>query len=93
MNGYHKQRHRPDRGHTPPQDHRLTGPDDADHPAVKEATIRAAKNEGLLMGMSVTAILHIAVQKAEGLGKEKRIVAVLPDDGMKYLSADFYDNY
>ncbi len=45
------------------------------------------------MGMSVTAILHIAVQKAEGLGKEKRIVAVLPDDGMKYLSADFYDNY
>ena len=71
---------------------RLTGPDDADHPAVKEAAIRAAKNEGLLMGMSVAAILHIAVQKAEGLGKGKRIVAVLPDDGMKHLSTDFYDS-
>jgi len=71
---------------------RLTGPDDADHPAVKEAAIRAAKNEGLLLGMSGAAILHIALQKAESLGRGKRIVAVLPDNGMKYLSTDFYDS-
>jgi cysteine synthase len=61
---------------------------DADHPAVKEAARKAAKNEGLLVGMSAAAILHIALQKAESLGKGKRIIAVLPDDGMKYLSTD-----
>lgn len=65
---------------------------DADHPAVKDVARRAAKNEGLLVGMSAAAILHIALQKAEVIGKGKRIVAVLPDDGMKYLSTDFYDN-
>jgi cysteine synthase len=64
---------------------------DADHPAVKDVARRAAKNEGLLVGMSAAAILHIALQKAESLGKGKRIVAVLPDDGMKYLSTNFYD--
>ena len=61
---------------------------DADHPAVKEAARKAAKNEGLLVGMSAAAILYIALQKAESLGKGKRIIAVLPDDGMKYLSTD-----
>ncbi len=71
---------------------RLAGPEDADHPAVKEAANRAEKNEDLLVGMSGAAILHITLQKAESLGTGKRIVALLPDDGMKYLSADFYDN-
>ena len=42
--------------------------------------------------MSGAAILYIALQKAESLGTGKRIVTVLPDDGMKYLSTDFYDN-
>jgi cysteine synthase A len=65
---------------------------EADHPAVKETARGAAKNEGLLVGMSAAAILHIALQKAVSLGKGKRIVAVLPDDGMKYLSTDFYDS-
>jgi len=65
---------------------------DAHHPAVKDAARRAAKNEGLLVGMSAAAILHIALKKAEVIGKGKRIVAVLPDDGMKYLSTDFYDS-
>jgi cysteine synthase len=64
----------------------------ADHPAVKDAARRAAKNEGLLVGMSAAAILYIALKKAESLGKGRRIVAVLPDDGMKYLSTDFYDS-
>jgi cysteine synthase A len=41
--------------------------------------------------MSAAAILHIALQKAKSLGKGKQIVAILPDDGMKYLSTDFYD--
>ena len=37
-------------------------------------------------------VLHIVLQKEESLGNWKRIVAVLPDDGMKYLSTDFYDS-
>jgi cysteine synthase len=65
---------------------------DADHPGIKATASRTAKKEGLLVGMSGAAILHIALQKAVSLGKGKRIVAVLPDDGMKYLSTDFYDN-
>ena len=62
-----------------------------DHPAVKKAASRAAMKEGLLLGTSAAAILHIALEKAKQLGKGKRIVAVLPDNGMKYLSTDLYN--
>ncbi|MBQ04740.1 cysteine synthase B [Candidatus Bathyarchaeota archaeon] len=65
---------------------------DDDHPAVKAVARGAAKEEGLLVGMSAAAILHIALQKAKSLGKGKKIVAILPDDGMKYLSTDFYSS-
>jgi cysteine synthase len=44
-----------------------------------------------LAGPDDAPVLHIVLQKAESLGKGKRIVAVLPDDGMKYLSTNFYD--
>jgi cysteine synthase len=64
---------------------------DADHSSVKSTASMAAKSEGLLVGASAAAILQIALKKAQSLGKGKRIVAVLPDDGMKYLSTDFYD--
>jgi cysteine synthase len=65
---------------------------DVDLPAVKNAASRAAKEEGLLVGMSAAAILHIALEKAKTLGNERRVVAVLPDSGMKYLSTDFFDS-
>ena len=45
-----------------------------------------------LTGPDDAPVLHIVLQKAESLGNWKRIVAVLPDDGMKYLSTDFYDS-
>ncbi len=45
-----------------------------------------------LAGPDDAPVLHIVLQKAESLGNWKRIVAVLPDDGMKYLSTDFYDS-
>ncbi len=64
---------------------------DVDLPYVKNAASRAAKDEGLLVGMSAAAILHIALEKAKILGKGSRIIAVLPDSGMKYLSTDFFD--
>jgi cysteine synthase len=65
---------------------------DVNLPDVKKAARRAAKDEGLLVGMSAAAILHIALEKAKSLGKGRRVVAVLPDSGMKYLSTDFFDS-
>jgi len=60
-------------------------------PAIYEVARRAAREEGLLVGMSAAAILHVALQKARVLGAEKTIVAVLPDSGLKYLSTDLFE--
>ncbi len=59
-------------------------------PKTYELARKVAKEEGLLMGMSAAAIIHVALKKAKGLGKGKLIVAVLPDDGMKYLSTPLF---
>lgn len=60
-------------------------------PAIYETARRAAKEEGLLVGISAAAILYVSLQKARDLGKEKTIVAVLPDSGSKYLSTDLFE--
>jgi cysteine synthase len=61
----------------------------------KEETFKvareAAKREGLLVGMSAGAILHVALKKAREAGKGKVIVAVLPDGGERYLSTSLYE--
>ena len=60
----------------------------------KEATFKvereAAKQEGLLLGMSAGSILHVALKKAKEIGKGKIIVAILPDGGERYLSTPLY---
>lgn len=55
-------------------------------PKTFEVARRAAREEGLLVGMSSGAIIYVALKKAKDLGKGKTIVAVLPDSGEKYLS-------
>jgi len=55
-----------------------------------EVTRRAAKEEGLLVGMSSGAILYVALIKTRELGKGKTIVAVLPDSGDRYLSTSLF---
>lgn len=52
---------------------------------------KIAREEGLLIGMSAAAIMYVALQKAKELGKDKTIVAVLPDDGTKYLSTPLFE--
>jgi cysteine synthase len=60
-------------------------------PWVREVARRAAREEGLLIGLSSGAILGIALKKAADLGRGKTVVAVLPDSGAKYLSLDLFD--
>lgn len=53
---------------------------------------RAAREEGLLLGMSAAVTLHIATLKAIELGPGKNIVAILPDNGFKYLSTELFQD-
>ncbi|MEM3512073.1 MAG: hypothetical protein QXW47_03640 [Candidatus Jordarchaeales archaeon] len=46
----------------------------------------------MLIGMSAAAIMYVALKKAKELGRGKTIVAVLPDNGLKYLSTPLYNS-
>lgn len=48
-------------------------------------TTRLAKEEGLIVGPSSGANVHAALQLAQKLGPEKRVVTVLCDSGERYL--------
>ena len=50
-----------------------------------------AQKEGILAGMSSGAAMYIALQKARGLGSNKTIVVILPDNGERYLSTDLFE--
>jgi cysteine synthase A len=51
---------------------------------------RAAKEEGILGGISAGAAIYAAVQVAKELGKGKKVLAVIPDNGERYLSTQLY---
>ncbi len=53
---------------------------------------KAAKNEGLLLGMSSACALHFAILKAKELGPGKNVVAIFPDNGFKYLSTELFES-
>ncbi|MBI2214993.1 MAG: cysteine synthase A [Acidobacteria bacterium] len=52
---------------------------------------RLGKEEGILVGISSGAILWAALQVAKDLGAGKRVVAVLPDNGERYLSTPLFE--
>lgn len=57
-----------------------------------EFTKTVAKKEGLLVGISSGASLYIAIQLAKKEeNKDKNIVVVFPDSGMRYLSDGIFD--
>lgn len=51
---------------------------------------RAAREEGILAGISGGAAIAAAVQVAKQLGKGKKVLAIIPDNGERYLSTALY---
>jgi cysteine synthase A len=54
------------------------------------ASRRAAREEGILGGISSGAAIHAAVEVAKKLGKGKKVLAIIPDNGERYLSTALY---
>ena len=55
-----------------------------------ETARKLAKLEGILAGISSGAAAFAALRVAEGLGKGKTVVVVLPDTGERYLSTELF---
>ncbi len=49
-----------------------------------------ARGEGLLVGISAGAVVHVALEVARELGPGKNVVTVLPDTGERYFSMEEY---
>ncbi len=56
----------------------------------KEMTRRLAREEGLFAGTSSGANVVAAIQLAERLGPGAKVVTLMADSGLKYLSTDVY---
>jgi len=50
-----------------------------------------AETESVLIGISSGAALYAAIQIAKKLGKGKKVLAIAPDGGEKYISMGLYD--
>lgn len=56
-----------------------------------EVTKECALKEGLLVGISSGAAIFAAIEIAKKVGKGKKILAIAPDGGEKYISMGVYD--
>ncbi|WP_226585875.1 cysteine synthase A [Halobacillus litoralis] len=54
------------------------------------AAREAARKDGILGGISSGSAIHVAKQVAKKLGKGKKVVAVIPSNGERYLSTPLY---
>lgn len=55
-----------------------------------ETARRVAREEGILGGISSGAAIFAALQVARRLGKGKKVVAIIPSNGERYLSTPLY---
>lgn len=55
-----------------------------------QSSRQAAREEGILGGISAGAAISAALKVAKQLGKGKKVLAVLPDNGERYLSTPLY---
>jgi cysteine synthase len=51
---------------------------------------RAAREEGILGGISSGAAIYAALKVAKELGKGKKVLAIIPSNGERYLSTPLY---
>ncbi|WP_274648436.1 cysteine synthase A [Paenibacillus humicola] len=56
-----------------------------------ETARKAAKEEGILCGISSGAAIFAALQVAKELGAGKRVVAIVPSNGERYLSTPLFN--
>ena len=61
-----------------------------DEDAIRTA-VEFAKKEGILVGISSGAAIYTAIEIAKKLGKGKKVLALSPDGGEKYISMGIYD--
>ena len=61
-----------------------------DEDAIRTA-VEFAKKEGILVGISSGAAIYTAIEIAKKLGKGKKVLALSPDGGEKYISLGIYD--
>jgi len=57
------------------------------------ATRRLAREEGIFAGGSSGAAVHVALELAKEVGKDKTIVTLLPDSGASYISKFYSDEW
>lgn len=62
----------------------------SDEDAIKTA-VDFAKSEGILVGISSGAAIYVAIEIAKKLGKGKKVLAIAPDGGEKYISMGIYE--
>ena len=56
-----------------------------------ETAVSFAKQEGILIGISSGAAVYAAIEIAKKLGKGKKVLAIAPDGGEKYISMGIYE--
>jgi len=49
-----------------------------------------ARSEGLLLGASGAAALHVAIEAARSMRPGQRVLTIAPDSGERYLSSDLF---